>query len=66
VTEVVHLCAFLMPLQQIILNQILFSFLAEEGTKEVFFDSSALSNDNSSFLLMKAGHCLMKKTLNCS
>jgi hypothetical protein len=40
-----------------------FSFLAE-GTKEVFFDSSALSIDNSSFLLMKAGHCLMTEKLS--
>lgn len=49
--------------QQIILNQNTFSFLAE-GTKEVFFDSSALSIDNSSFLLMKAGHCLMTEKLS--
>lgn len=49
--------------QQIILNQNTFSFLTE-GTKEVFFDSSALSIDNSSFLLMKAGHCLMTEKLS--
>tara|TARA_R110002126_G_scaffold43572_8_gene125077 strand:- start:960 stop:1796 length:837 start_codon:yes stop_codon:yes gene_type:complete len=49
--------------QKIILNQNTFSFLAE-GTKEVFFDSSALSIDNSSFLLMKAGHCLMTEKLS--
>jgi AraC-like DNA-binding protein len=49
--------------QQIILNQNTFSFLSE-GTKEVFFDSSALSIDNSSFLLMKAGHCLMTEKLS--
>lgn len=49
--------------QQIILNQNTFSFLTE-GTKEVFFDNSALSIDNSSFLLMKAGHCLMTEKLS--
>ena len=36
----------------------MFSFLLE-GTKEVFFDTSALSVDNSEFLLMKSGYCLM-------
>ncbi len=49
--------------QQIILNQNTFSFLAE-GTKDVFFDNSAWSIDNSHFLLMKAGHCLMTEKLS--
>jgi AraC-like DNA-binding protein len=49
--------------QQIILNQNTFSFLAD-GTKEVFFDNSTLSIDNSYFLLMKAGHCLMTEKLS--
>lgn len=49
--------------QQIILNQNTFSFLTD-GTKEVFFDNSALSIDNSNFLLMKAGHCLMTEKLS--
>lgn len=44
--------------QQIVLNQSTFSFLTE-GTKEVFFDNSALAIDNTRFLLMKSGHCLM-------
>lgn len=49
--------------QQIILNQNTFSFLTD-GTKEVFFDNSALSIDNSNFLLMKPGHCLMTEKLS--
>ncbi len=49
--------------QQIILNQNTFSFLIE-GTKEVVFDSSTLSIDNSSFLIMKSGHCLMTERLS--
>lgn len=49
--------------QQIILSQNTFSFLTA-GTKEVFFDNSALSIDNSRFLLMKAGHCLMTEKLS--
>jgi AraC-like DNA-binding protein len=49
--------------QQIILNQNTFSFLTE-GTKEVVFDNSTLSIDNSKFLLMKAGHCLMTEKLS--
>lgn len=44
--------------QQIILNQNAFSFL-REGEKEVFFDNSSVSIDNSKFILMKSGHCLM-------
>lgn len=49
--------------QQIVLNQNTFSFLTE-GTKEVVFDSSALSIDNSKFLIMKSGHCLMTEKLS--
>lgn len=49
--------------QQIILNQNTFSFLTE-GTKEVIFDNSALSIDNSKFLIMKSGHCLMTEKLS--
>lgn len=49
--------------QQIILNQNTFSFLVE-GTKEVVFDNSALSIDNSKFLIMKSGHCLMTEKLS--
>ncbi|MDR7127993.1 AraC-like DNA-binding protein [Algoriphagus sp. 4150] len=49
--------------QQIILNQNTFSFLTE-GTKEVMFDNSALSIDNSKFLVMKSGHCLMTEKLS--
>lgn len=49
--------------QQIVLNQNIFSFLIE-GTKEVIFDNSALSIDNSQFLIMKSGHCLMTEKLS--
>jgi len=49
--------------QQIILNQNTFSFLTE-GTKEVVFDNSALSIDNSKFIIMKSGHCLMTEKLS--
>ncbi|OOV16753.1 AraC family transcriptional regulator [Flavobacterium sp. LM5] len=49
--------------QQIILNQNTFSFLIE-GTKEVVFDNSSLSIDNSKFLIMKSGHCLMTEKLS--
>lgn len=49
--------------QQIILNQNTFSFLIE-GTKEVVFDNSTLSINNSKFLIMKAGHCLMSEKLS--
>lgn len=49
--------------QQIILNQNTFSFLTE-GTKEVVFDNSALSIDNSKFLIMRSGHCLMTEKLS--
>ncbi|MDG2432311.1 AraC family transcriptional regulator [Flavobacterium sp.] len=49
--------------QQIILNQNTFSFLMD-GSKEVYFDNTALSITNSHFLLMKAGHCLMTEKLS--
>ena len=49
--------------QQILLNKNTFSFL-QEGTKEVFFDNSSYSIDNSQFLLMKSGHCLMTEKLS--
>ena len=44
--------------QQIILNQNTISFLIQ-GNKEVFFDDSTFSIDNSKFLIMKSGNCLM-------
>ncbi|MCL9807518.1 AraC family transcriptional regulator [Flavobacterium amniphilum] len=49
--------------QQIALNRNTFSFLTE-GTKEVVFDNSALAIDNSQFLIMKSGHCLMTERLS--
>lgn len=49
--------------QQIILNQNTFSFLIE-GTKEVVFDNWALSIDDSQFLVMKSGNCLMTEKLS--
>jgi AraC-like DNA-binding protein len=49
--------------QQIILNKNTFSFL-QEGAKEVFFDNSSYSINNSQFLLMKSGHCLMTEKLS--
>ena len=49
--------------QQVLLNRNTFSFL-QEGTKEVFFDNSSYSIDNSEFLLMKSGHCLMTEKLS--
>ncbi|MEO8533391.1 MAG: AraC family transcriptional regulator [Flavobacterium sp.] len=49
--------------QQIILNQNIFSFLME-GTKEVIFDNSSLAIDNSKFLMMKSGNCLMTEKLS--
>lgn len=49
--------------QQIVLNQNTFSFLIE-GTKEVLFDNASLSIDNSEFLIMKSGHCLMTEKLS--
>jgi len=49
--------------QQIILNQNAFSFLTE-GTKEVIFSNSGLLIDNSKFLIMKSGNCLMTERLS--
>ncbi len=49
--------------QEIILNKNTFTFL-QEGTKEVFFDNSSFAIDNSQFLLMKFGHCLMTEKLS--
>ncbi|PIF45379.1 helix-turn-helix protein [Chryseobacterium sp. 52] len=49
--------------QQIILNQNAFSFLME-GTKEVVFDNSSVAIDQSRFLIMKSGHCLMTEKLS--
>ncbi|MDR0196225.1 MAG: AraC family transcriptional regulator [Myroides sp.] len=49
--------------QQVILNQNTFSFLVE-GTKEVIFDNSCKTIDQSQFILMKAGHCLMTEKLS--
>ncbi len=49
--------------QQIILNQDTFSFLMK-GNKEVVFNNSTLSIDNSKFLIMKSGHCLMTEKLS--
>ncbi|MCT3641389.1 AraC family transcriptional regulator [Elizabethkingia anophelis] len=49
--------------QQIILNQNAFSFLID-GSKEVVFDNSSLSIDNSKFILMRSGHCLMTERLS--
>ncbi|KQB36831.1 helix-turn-helix domain-containing protein [Flavobacterium aquidurense] len=49
--------------QQIILNQNIFSFLIE-GTKEVVFDNAALAIDDSKFLVMKSGNCLMTEKLS--
>ncbi|AXT57562.1 helix-turn-helix transcriptional regulator [Aquimarina sp. MMG015] len=49
--------------QQVLLNKNTFSFL-QEGSKEVFFDNSSYAIDNSQFLLMKSGHCLMTEKLS--
>lgn len=49
--------------QQIILNQNVFCFLIE-GYKEVFFDNSTLLIDNSKFLIIKSGNCLMTEKLS--
>ncbi len=49
--------------QQIVLNQNTISFLTE-GIKEVYFDNATLSIDNSEFLIMKAGNCLMTEKLS--
>ncbi|MGL4581707.1 MAG: helix-turn-helix domain-containing protein [Flavobacterium sp.] len=49
--------------QQVSLNQNAFSFLIE-GTKEVVHNNSNVAIDNSKFILMKAGHCLMTERLS--
>lgn len=49
--------------QKIILNKNTFSFLME-GAKEVVFENSSLSIDNSKFLILKSGHCLMTEKLS--
>jgi len=49
--------------QQITLNQNTFSFLMQ-GSKEVYFDNTTLSIENSEFLVMKSGHCLMTEKLS--
>ena len=49
--------------QQLLLNKNTFSFL-QEGTKEVFFDNSSYAINNSQFLLMKSGNCLMTEKLS--
>lgn len=49
--------------QQIVLKQNAFSFLTA-GSKEVVFGNSALSINNSKFLIMKSGHCLMTEKLS--
>lgn len=49
--------------QQIVLSQNIISFLIE-GQKEVFSDNLSLSIDNSKFLIMKSGHCLMTEKLS--
>ncbi|GAA3613549.1 AraC family transcriptional regulator [Flavivirga amylovorans] len=48
--------------QMVSLHQNIFSFLME-GRKEVFSDKTSVSIENSNFLLMKMGHCLMTETL---
>jgi hypothetical protein len=49
--------------QQIILNQNVFSFLVE-GNKEVHFNHSSVAIDQSQFLIMRSGHCLMTERLS--
>lgn len=49
--------------QQIFLTKNTFSFL-QDGTKEVYFDNSSYAINNSQFLLMKSGHCLMTEKLS--
>lgn len=49
--------------QMVSLKQNTFSFLLE-GHKEVFSDKTTISIQNSSFLLMKSGHCLMTEKLS--
>lgn len=49
--------------QQITLNQNAISFLIQ-GSKEVYFNNSTLSIENTEFLVMKSGHCLMTERLS--
>lgn len=49
--------------QQIKLTKNVFSFLID-GQKEVFTNNSSVLIENSSFLLMKSGHCLMTEKLS--
>ncbi|SEM07807.1 AraC-type DNA-binding protein [Aquimarina amphilecti] len=49
--------------QQVLLNKNTFSFL-QEGSKEVFSNNSSYAIDNTQFLLMKSGHCLMTEKLS--
>ncbi|OEK07816.1 DNA-binding protein [Flavivirga aquatica] len=49
--------------QMVSLGQNTFSFLME-GHKEVFADKTSVSIENSNFLLMKSGHCLMTEKLS--
>ncbi len=49
--------------QQITLNQNTISFLIH-GSKEVYFNNSKIAIENSEFLVMKSGHCLMTEKLS--
>ena len=49
--------------QQIVLNQNMINFLIE-GTKEIFLDNYALSINNSRFIIVKSGNCLMTEKLS--
>ncbi len=49
--------------QMVSLKQNTFSFLLE-GNKEVFADKTSVSINNSHFLLMKSGHCLMTEKIS--
>ncbi len=49
--------------QHVLLHKNTFSFL-QEGTKEVFFDNATYAIDNTQFLVMKSGHCLMTEKLS--
>jgi AraC-like DNA-binding protein len=49
--------------QQIVFKQNIISFLIE-GTKEVFFDNHSLSINNSKFIIVKSGNCIMTEKLS--
>ncbi len=49
--------------QQVLLNKNTFTFL-QEGSKEVYFNDASHAIDNSKFLLMKSGNCLMTEKLS--